>query len=68
MGEHVNEFVVGVIDRNPVSDVGHAVLFEKLARVIAEPRQQIVEVPRRSVIRSQFEQPLLMIGGASRLN
>jgi hypothetical protein len=45
MRNDVDEFVVRILQRHPVTDVLHAVLLEKLQRVVAEAGIEVVELP-----------------------
>lgn len=52
--KEINQLVVRVVDRNPVTNVFHAVLLEQPHGVIAKSRMQIIEPARRRVVNAHF--------------
>lgn len=63
IGEHVNEFIVLVIERHPVTDVFDPVFGEELERMITEAGVEVVEFAGRRVIDADFKTARVFAGG-----
>ena len=57
MGDDVNESVILVLNRHPVTQVTHSVLLEELAGMIAETGMQGIQLSLVSIVGAQFIDP-----------
>jgi len=67
VGDDVDELVLLVVDRDPVADVGDAVLLEELAGVVAEAREQRIDPSGGGVVDTHLVKPLVLVAARTQV-